>query len=84
MDFRTYPVKRYEQRFSPQKYEDVITPHNKARLTRLNELSDLVNDSFIDDSRFTESDFKKVVNEVHNLIYARGANYFYPEVTGHP
>lgn len=82
--FREYPVKKYEQRFSPKKYEDVVTPQNEKRVSRLNELSDIVNGTFIDISRFTELDFKRVINEVHNLIYAKSKDYFYPEVSEHP
>lgn len=81
--FREYPVKKYEQRFSPEKYENVITPENRARVTRLNELSDMVNGTFVDVSTFTELDFMRVINEVHNLIYAM-EDYFYPEVSRHP
>jgi len=78
--FRRSPVKRYEQRFSPEKYEDVITPRNKVKVDRLNELSTGVNREFIDISKFIELDFKRVINEVCNLIYARGEDYYYPEV----
>ena len=81
--FREFPVKKYEQRFPPEKYEDVVTAQNRAGVNRLNELSDIVNRTFVDDSRFTELDFKKVINEVHNLIYANGENYIYPKVSGH-
>lgn len=75
--FRKYPVKKYERRFSPKKYEDVITTQNKYRVKRLNELSNIVNSTFIDISMFTQIDFKRVINEIHNLIYGMGEDYFY-------
>lgn len=78
--FKEDPVKKYEQRFNPNKYEDIINPQNKARVSRLNELSDLVNENFTDATMFTELNFKQVINEIHNLIYAKGENYFYPEI----
>lgn len=66
---REYPVKKYEQRFSPEDYEDVITTQNWARVNRLNELSDIVNRTFVDSSLFTEHDFMRTINEVMELIY---------------
>jgi len=71
--FKQFPIKKYEERFSG--YENVITPQNSSRVKRLNELSDLANEKFVDVSNFTEHDFKKVINEVHDLIYAKGNFY---------
>ena len=79
--FKQEPVNKYEQRFNKEKYEELITTQNKARVKRLNELADLVNENFTDTERFTELNFKIVINEVHNLIYGKGENYFYPEAT---
>lgn len=78
-DFKRSPVKKYEERYSPTIYENVVTEQNQARVKRLNELSDLVNNTFIDVARFTEADFKRVMNEVHDLIYGQGLDCCYPE-----
>lgn len=79
---KTSPVRKYEQRFLPEKYKEVITTQNQARVARLNELSDIVN-AFTDASMFTELELKKAINEAYNLIYGMGEIDFYPSVDSH-
>ena len=78
--FQKFPIKKYEERFSREKYENVITFQNSERIKKLNELSDFVNEKFVDVSNFTEFDVKKVINKAHSLIYGIGENSFYPEI----
>ncbi len=66
---KEYPIRKYEQVYPPETYDNVITPENSQKINRLNELADLVNNTFIDATKFTETDFKKVINEVSNIIY---------------
>lgn len=74
--FEMFPIKKYEQRFSPEIYENVITEENRKRVARLNELADIANKSFRDISKFNEHQFKNHINEVYHLIYSRDEKFF--------
>jgi hypothetical protein len=75
---KKYPIKKYEERFPRESSKNLITPQNQARVKRLNELSDLVNNEFTDVSKLTELRFKKVINEFYKSIYGEDKD-FYPE-----
>lgn len=66
---RERPVKKYEERFPPRAYEEVITDQNRQRVQQLDELADYVNAQFNDAKGFTEADVKRVVNKAHFLIW---------------
>ena len=74
--FREYPVKRYQERYPADKYEEVVTEQNRERVSRLDELASLANEKFTNESRFTESDYERLINEVRNLIYGDGENFY--------
>jgi hypothetical protein len=40
---RSHPIKKYEERYPPDKYENVITEHNKERIRQLDAVVDRLN-----------------------------------------
>jgi hypothetical protein len=79
--FKEYPIRKYEQRFPTEKYEDAITPQNINAIRRLNELSDIVNANFTDPLKLTEDKFKKTITEVCHIIFGEKRNPYFPEIT---
>ena len=41
--FRDFPVRRYEERFPPTEFADVVTDQNRASVSRLDEIPDTIN-----------------------------------------
>jgi len=71
---KRYPLRKYEERFSPKEYEDVITTQNSERIRRLNEIAEIINTSFSDISNFNETDFKNLIQEARILVYGKRRN----------
>ncbi|MGM5481886.1 MAG: hypothetical protein ACQESF_00345, partial [Nanobdellota archaeon] len=69
---RESPIQKYEERFPVIYYNDVINEFNEDRICRLNELSEIVNNFAYDSFLLDQNQFKRIVNEVHNLIYEKG------------
>jgi len=66
--FEEFPVRKYAERFIAYG-SDLMTEKNEDRITRLDELADIVNINLSNPSTFSESEFKDTINEVYALIY---------------
>ena len=66
--FRDNPIKKYEQRFSPEEYVDVVNDRNRPTVLRLDEIAETANTIMTDPNNFTEGYLRKMLNEVHDLI----------------
>lgn len=83
-EIRKYPIKKYEERFPVNEFEEVINDKNRSRIKRLDELANVINSKFTNASNFTENEFKQLINEVFRLIWNKdGEKSAYPEVTGY-
>lgn len=67
--FRRFPIKKYEERFPPTTYKNVVTPENQWRVQQLDEIAEEANARFTDVSSFTKADFERTVMEVRCLIW---------------
>jgi hypothetical protein len=69
-------IQKYEERYSPEIYEDVITLQNQFRVVRLNQLAEIVNVNFQTLENFDDEIFKSIVNEVGTIVYGKKIQFF--------
>ena len=61
-------VLRYEERFPPNRFKDVITEKNRKKIEVLNKLSDEVNNLY-KEGKLTPEEFAKYQSQVVKIIY---------------
>ncbi len=61
------PIKHYDVRYDPTKFANVITPENKERVTKINDLADKMNLTY-SQPNFEMSDFLEDYNTMTQLI----------------
>jgi hypothetical protein len=77
---RVSPIKKYRERFPENVYDNVVNGENERRVSRLDEIAEDVNKRMIDTSRFSEKDFKRMINEVVSLVNGEEHARRYEEV----
>ena len=65
---REHPVKRYEERYPPTEYGNVVTEKNRERVLQLNQLATKVN-AMTDAASFRPEELISLLEEVNFLIY---------------
>lgn len=73
--FEKKPVKKYTERFSNTKYISVTNEINYDKIERLDQLAELVNEIMLNSKVKSETRFKKIVNEVYQIIKNQGHLY---------
>lgn len=63
-----FVMKKYEERFSPSVYKNVINEKNTNLIRRINELVDSFNEKIKETDAFKEEDFLKIYKELEILI----------------
>lgn len=80
ISFQENPVKKYEERFSSNKYTDIITDTNRDSVKQLDDIAMEANQRFCNANEFMDVDFKRLINAVRDLIYGIESPDCYPEV----
>ncbi len=68
-DLRERPLRHYEERFPSEKWTGVVIPENEEQVQKINALVDQINSTMINPAAFTIEDVKRVLNEMHQLVY---------------
>ncbi|MDO8664245.1 MAG: hypothetical protein Q7K44_01690 [Candidatus Liptonbacteria bacterium] len=63
-----YTMKRYEERFPPETYKDVVSERNKDAVKRINELADYLNTKFQAPESLSEEELLSKYKELEMLI----------------
>lgn len=74
--FKKFPVKKYEEVYSPKIYRNALNEKNKNKIKRLDEIADFVNANFTNQNNFDILNFKKIINEVYSIIHGENKNYY--------
>jgi len=70
------PLKKYEERFSPDKYQDVITDQNRSTVKKMDDLVDKINNMLTTKNRDIKW-YLDSIDQMKLLVYGEKGNKIY-------
>ena len=69
---RQYPIKKYEERFPPAEYLNVVNDKNRERVAQYDELAERANKILTPDD-YTNKEFVGIVKKACEIVYGEDA-----------